>query len=178
MSKVAPHFKSSHARRVYANGTSSPNTFPVEALKDRVGVIGRSKENLQTSQRRLLKVTRDRFSLLNRLLQHEKTDLTTSESEETVPSDDSSKTEPTPTVGRKRKNDVPPIEKCLFDAQRSFDAGETRLKETSSPANEEVEQHLQLQSWAQAMLEVVPEGELPNEIQRILGSVVAAYSKS
>ncbi|XP_055523584.1 uncharacterized protein LOC129717595 [Wyeomyia smithii] len=63
------------------------------------------QENLRTSQRRLLKITQDRSFLLDRLLQYEKTDLTTSESEETESSDDSSKVEPAPTVGRKRKND-------------------------------------------------------------------------
>lgn len=63
------------------------------------------QENLRTSQRRLLKITRDRSFLLDRLLQYEKVDVTSSEDDDTESSDDSSKADPVPTVGRKRKND-------------------------------------------------------------------------
>ncbi|KAL9696382.1 hypothetical protein quinque_015667 [Culex quinquefasciatus] len=63
------------------------------------------QENLRTSQRRLLKITRDRSFLLDRLLQYEKVDVTSSEDEDTESSDDSSKPDPVPTVGRKRKNE-------------------------------------------------------------------------
>lgn len=63
------------------------------------------QENLRTSQRRLLKITRDRSFLLDRLLQYEKVDVTSSEDEDTESSDDSSKADPVSTVGRKRKNE-------------------------------------------------------------------------
>lgn len=176
------------------------------------------QENLRTSQRRLLKVTRDRSFLLDRLLQYEKTDLTSSESEDTESSDDSSKMEPTPTVGRKRKNDasgsnntslaknapkrrkpgpkkqIPPQvalqQQAILQQQRQNQAQIMAQLQAQSTAfhqqhqivnnhhhhqqqqqqqlqeghltTEEVERHLQ--SRAQSMLEVVPEGELPNEM--------------
>lgn len=178
------------------------------------------QENLRTSQRRLLKVTRDRSFLLDRLLQYEKTDLTSSESEDTESSDDSSKMEPTaPTVGRKRKNDAsgsnnsslmknPPKrrkpgpkkqisqqiqQQAILQQQRQLQAqhqaqimaqlqaqsqqfqqqhqnvnNNHHQQQQQQPnqeghlTTEEVERHLQ--SRAQSMLEVVPEGELPNEM--------------
>ncbi|EAT46668.1 AAEL002139-PA [Aedes aegypti] len=175
------------------------------------------QENLRTSQRRLLKVTRDRSFLLDRLLQYEKTDLTSSESEDTESSDDSSKMEPTPTVGRKRKNDPstsnnaslvknPPKrrkpgpkkqipqhmvlqQQAILQQQRQHQAQIMAQLQAQSQqfhqqhqivnnhhhhqqqqqqhqeghlTTEEVERHLQ--SRAQSMLEVVPEGELPNEM--------------
>ncbi|XP_019559657.1 alpha-protein kinase 1 [Aedes albopictus] len=179
------------------------------------------QENLRTSQRRLLKVTRDRSFLLDRLLQYEKTDLTSSESEDTESSDDSSKMEPTPTVGRKRKNDAstsnnasslpknPPKrrkpgpkkqipqhmvlqQQAILQQQRQHQAQIMAQLQAQSQqfhqqhqlvnnhhhqqqqqqqqqqhqeghlTTEEVERHLQ--SRAQSMLEVVPEGELPNEM--------------
>lgn len=46
------------------------------------------QDALRCSQKRLLKVSRDRTFLLDRLLQHEKPDSTTSESEDTESSDD------------------------------------------------------------------------------------------
>lgn len=46
------------------------------------------QDALRSSQRRLLKVTRDKSFLLDRLLQYEKPDATSSESEETESSDD------------------------------------------------------------------------------------------
>lgn len=54
-------------------------------------------ESLRSSQRRLLKVTRDRSFLLDRLLQYEKPDATSSESDGTETSeDDNIKTETLP----------------------------------------------------------------------------------
>lgn len=173
------------------------------------------QENLRTSQRRLLKVTRDRSFLLDRLLQYEKTDLTSSESEDTESSDDSSKIEPAPTVGRKRKTDAsgsnnssmvknPPKrrkpgpkkqvpqqlllqQQAILHQQRQMQVQQhqaqlmAQLQAQSQQhhasaalaslnnhqqeghlTTEEVERHLQ--SRAQSMLEVVPEGELPNEM--------------
>lgn len=46
------------------------------------------QDALRCSQKRLLKVSRDRSFLLDRLLQYEKQDSTTSESEDTESSDD------------------------------------------------------------------------------------------
>lgn len=51
------------------------------------------QDALRSSQRRLLKVTRDRSFLLDRLLQYEKPDKTSSESEDTETSDEESKAE-------------------------------------------------------------------------------------
>ncbi|CAK1551093.1 unnamed protein product [Leptosia nina] len=48
------------------------------------------QDALRSSQKRLLKVSRDRSFLLDRLLQHEKPDSSTSESEDTESSDDTS----------------------------------------------------------------------------------------
>lgn len=46
------------------------------------------QDALRSSQKRLLKVSRDRSFLLDRLLQYEKPESTTSESEDTESSDD------------------------------------------------------------------------------------------
>lgn len=54
------------------------------------------QEALRTSQRRLLKATRDRSFLLDRLLQYEKVDVTSSESEETESSDEGEPSRPDP----------------------------------------------------------------------------------
>lgn len=48
------------------------------------------QDALRCSQKRLLKVSRDRTFLLDRLLQYEKPESTTSESEDTESSDDAS----------------------------------------------------------------------------------------
>ncbi|XP_045516483.1 uncharacterized protein LOC123709305 [Pieris brassicae] len=58
------------------------------------------QDALRSSQKRLLKVTRDRSFLLDRLLQYEKPDSSSSESEDTESSDDTSCTN---TDGSKRK---------------------------------------------------------------------------
>lgn len=163
------------------------------------------QENLRTSQRRLLKVTQDRSFLLDRLLQYEKTDLTSSESEETESSDDSSKVEPAPTVGRKRKNDNansslaknPPKRRKPGPKKQAQQPRQAQSAVSHQPmvqptamnptvssvqsmltnhhqqqqlqqqeghlTTEEIERHLQSRA-AQSMLEVVPEGELPNEM--------------
>lgn len=57
------------------------------------------QDALRSSQKRLLKVTRDRSFLLDRLLQYEKPDSSSSESEDTESSDDTSCTN---TDGSKR----------------------------------------------------------------------------
>ncbi|XP_045498563.1 INO80 complex subunit E [Colias croceus] len=59
------------------------------------------QDALRSSQKRLLKVSRDRTFLLDRLLQYEKPDSSTSESEDTESSDDTSCTN-TDTVKRKK----------------------------------------------------------------------------
>lgn len=51
------------------------------------------QDALRSSQRRLLKVTRDRSFLLDRLLQYEKPENTSSESDDTETSDDDSRQE-------------------------------------------------------------------------------------
>lgn len=51
------------------------------------------QDALRSSQRRLLKVTRDRSFLLDRLLQYEKPDHSSSESDDTESSEDESRTE-------------------------------------------------------------------------------------
>lgn len=51
------------------------------------------QDALRSSQRRLLKVTRDRSFLLDRLLQYEKPEITSSESDDTESSDDDSRTD-------------------------------------------------------------------------------------
>lgn len=62
------------------------------------------QETLRNTQRRLLKASRDRCFLLDRLLQYEKVDVSSSESEETESSDDgeSSRLEP----AKKRKIEI------------------------------------------------------------------------
>lgn len=51
------------------------------------------QDALRSSQRRLLKVTRDRSFLLDRLLQYEKPENSSSESEDTESSEDDVRTE-------------------------------------------------------------------------------------
>lgn len=144
------------------------------------------QENLRTSQRRLLKITRDRSFLLDRLLQYEKVDVTSSEDEDTESSDDSSKPDPAPSVGRKRKNEPstltpqnknPPKRRkpgpkkqlqqqsLLQQHQRQLLANHNQhhpqQQQDGHLTAEEVERHLQ--SRAQSM-SLVPEGELPNEM--------------
>ncbi|KXJ72296.1 hypothetical protein RP20_CCG018406 [Aedes albopictus] len=58
----------------------------------------KSEDSLRISRRRLLKVTCDGFFLLYRLLQYEKSVLTSSENEEIESSDDFFKMEPNQTV--------------------------------------------------------------------------------
>ncbi|XP_053678128.1 bromodomain-containing protein DDB_G0280777-like [Anopheles nili] len=58
------------------------------------------QKNLRNSQKRLLKITRDRSFLLDRLLEYERPELSSSDSDETEESDDSSKAEAPP---KKRK---------------------------------------------------------------------------
>ncbi|KAL1400687.1 hypothetical protein pipiens_007229 [Culex pipiens pipiens] len=133
------------------------------------------QENLRTSQRRLLKITRDRSFLLDRLLQYEKVDVTSSEDEDTESSDDSSKADPVPTETRSEEAASAAAQQLVQPnllQQRQFQASmlannhghhpqQHQLLQDGHLTAEEVERHLQ--SRAQAM-SLVPEGELPNEM--------------
>uniref|UniRef100_A0A182PI21 INO80 complex subunit E N-terminal domain-containing protein n=1 Tax=Anopheles epiroticus TaxID=199890 RepID=A0A182PI21_9DIPT len=54
------------------------------------------QNNLRASQKRLLKITRDRSFLLDRLLEYERVEVSSSDSDETVESDDSTRVEVQP----------------------------------------------------------------------------------
>jgi len=137
------------------------------------------QDALRSSQRRLLKVTRDRTFLLDRLLQYEKPEISSSESDETESSDDDSRSE----NPKKRKHDSanssannsqgkganPPKKKKQAASNKKLNSGNATENESSVPADghmtaEEVERHLQSR---QSLMELVPErapATVPNEM--------------
>ncbi|XP_055845854.1 uncharacterized protein LOC129911886 [Episyrphus balteatus] len=121
------------------------------------------QDALRSSQRRLLKVSRDRSFLLDRLLQYEKPEITSSESEETESSDDEAKeakkrkaaegapaTGPGSGRGRKKKA----TQKTKTETPKNNASNQPEGHMTA----EEVERHLQSR---QSLAELVPERAPP-----------------
>ncbi|KAG7294826.1 hypothetical protein JYU34_022705 [Plutella xylostella] len=101
------------------------------------------QDALRSSQKRLLKVSRDRSFLLDRLLQYEKADSTTSESEDTESSDDGDfhRVEP---VKRKKVEQNPghPNISTPAAVNRSQNAVKRKRAVAKKPPNAAHQQHL------------------------------------
>lgn len=129
------------------------------------------QDALRSSQRRLLKVTRDKSFLLDRLLQYEKPDATSSESDETESSEDeSSRIEPVKkrkvenpgTLGSNIKNQNP-IKRKRVSVKKQSAFGQIHGNLSGAVPGghmtaEEVERHLQSR---QSLMELVPEKAPP-----------------
>ncbi|XP_066260278.1 INO80 complex subunit E-like isoform X1 [Euwallacea similis] len=157
-----------------------------KALKTRFQFLVYENESFQLAlrkaQKRLLQVTRDRSFLLDRLLKHEKLDHSTSESEETESSEDEQpviKVEPTkkrkvetshhstsnsttnsgkPTsAAKKRRPAARPLNKQIHPQVQQLQMPSTNVLSDGHMTPEEVERHLQSQSF----LDLVPERAPP-----------------
>lgn len=77
---------------MYARNISISDTFPRYSFHDKTYIMLQEnecfQEALRSTQRKLLKVNRDKSFLLDRLLQYEKVDASFSESDETESSDE------------------------------------------------------------------------------------------
>ncbi|XP_067639072.1 uncharacterized protein [Eurosta solidaginis] len=147
------------------------------------------QDALRSNQRRLLKVSRDRAFLLDRLLQHEKPENTSSESDETASSADEAMKEAKrrkleqnsasngsavgggSTRGRKRKmQNVQPNENSAVapkpnnkDIQQSLPIQHTNLEQTQMSAAE-VERHLQSRQQVMDLVQDRAPATVPTEM--------------
>uniref|UniRef100_A0A6B2EAF7 Putative ino80 complex subunit e n=1 Tax=Phlebotomus kandelakii TaxID=1109342 RepID=A0A6B2EAF7_9DIPT len=127
------------------------------------------QDSLRITQRRFLKASRDKSFLLDKLLQYEKPELTSSESEETETSED----ETTRSDQTKRKkvdgigasnsipsrNSVPPKRKKAVPKKPQVVSGSTQnLSSDGHMTAEEIERHLQSRH---SLMELLPERAPP-----------------
>ncbi|XP_046981014.1 uncharacterized protein LOC124546716 [Schistocerca americana] len=152
-------------------------------LKDLIYENECFQEALRNSQRRLLKIARDRSFLLDRLLQYEKLDITSSESEETESSDDGEIVRTDQSKRRKVEQNInnhTSVGQSSSGAARNHNPVKKKRPQLKTPKQnstppvfgnvpvtmlsdghmtpEEVERHLESR---QSYLELVPEKALP-----------------
>ncbi|XP_049549321.1 uncharacterized protein LOC125960150 [Anopheles darlingi] len=112
------------------------------------------QNNLRANQRRLLKVTRDRSFLLDRLLCYERPDLSSSDNETTDSSEDSLRIEP---VVKKRRSDANP--------SRSSTVVQTKRTNKKGPRKQSAQQGPSHQGTSQQNYAVASGGSVGNQAE-------------
>ncbi|XP_067006898.2 uncharacterized protein [Anabrus simplex] len=130
------------------------------------------QETLRTMQRRLLKATRDRSFLLDRLLQYEKVEVTSSESEETESSDEGEVVRQDTSKRKRLMDSTPNSHTGTSQASGSSSKNVNPVKKKRPPPKNPKQNNVQsMQVFGNVPVSMLPDGHMtPEEVERHLES--------